>query len=265
VTVRHRVRAHNIDTASTNKIHEDATALRYGFEGGLVPGVDVFGYATHAIVDHFGPKWLADGAVHVRFDKPVYDGREITVEDADEPAPDGGLAIVVRDDTHRTCARVTARRDAAGLPEPGELPHAPLPDPVPPATADSFGVARVLGSLDERFDAARADEYLDALGETSDYYRDEGVAHPAWLLRRANRILARNVRLGPWIHVESAARYSRLVRDGDRVSTRGRVVRHWEHRGHKFVTIDVAVLAGADARPALGVTHTAIYEPRPRV
>jgi hypothetical protein len=262
VSVRHRVRAHNIDTASTNKIHEDATARQYGFDGGLVPGVDVFGYATHAIVDHFGPEWLAAGSVHVRFDRPVYDGRETTVEDADEPAPDGGLAIVVRDDTHTTCARVTACLDASRGPEADEFPHAPLPDPVPPASADVFSAASVLGSVDERFDAARAAGYLDALGETLSCYRDQAVAHPAWLLRRANRILARNVRLGPWIHVESDARYRALVHDGERISTRGRVVRHWERRGHKFVTIDVAVLAGPEAQVAMHASHTAIYEPR---
>ena len=32
---------------SSLKIHDDATARRFGFGGGLVPGVDVYGYMTH--------------------------------------------------------------------------------------------------------------------------------------------------------------------------------------------------------------------------
>lgn len=34
--------AFNTAHASENRIHDDATAKRYGFAGGLVPGVDVY-------------------------------------------------------------------------------------------------------------------------------------------------------------------------------------------------------------------------------
>src|SRR3954453_96570 len=40
----HPVTAFNTDTASSNRIHDDATARRFGFRGGLVPGVDVYAY-----------------------------------------------------------------------------------------------------------------------------------------------------------------------------------------------------------------------------
>ena len=39
----HRVSAYNTAHDSENKIHDDATARRFGFGGGLVPGVDVYG------------------------------------------------------------------------------------------------------------------------------------------------------------------------------------------------------------------------------
>ena len=115
-------------------------------------------------------------------------------------------------------------------------------------------------TVDERFDAAHAEEYLDAIGETLPVYRAEKVAHPGWLLRRANRILSRNVEMGPWMHVESNVQQLGLVHDGDAVSTRGRVTDVFERGGHKFVTIDVVVYASDRARGS--VEHTAIYEPR---
>ena len=43
----HTVLAHNWATESENKIHDDAVASRYGFRGGLVPGVAVWAYMTH--------------------------------------------------------------------------------------------------------------------------------------------------------------------------------------------------------------------------
>jgi hypothetical protein len=44
------------------------------------------------------------------------------------------------------------------------------------------------------------------------------------------------------------------------VQTRALVSREWEHKGHRFVELDVAVLAGGDV--AHRVRHTAIYAPR---
>ena len=56
------------------------------------------------------------------------------------------------------------------------------------------------------------------------------------------------------------------VYDGERVCTRARVTRVWERRGHKFVTLDVVITAGEDAREriVMQTEHTAIYEPRSR-
>jgi hypothetical protein len=266
MSVLHRVRARNLATASTNKIHDDAVARTYGFEGGLVPGVDVFGYVAHAVVEHFGPRWLEDGTINVRFEQPVYDARPVTVERATAVGAGAGtrFAVVVRDDTGATCATAAAALGAGPRPDAADYPVAPLPDPVPAATAAALAAADPLGSTTSTFHAERAGEYLDAIGETHTVYRTRGVAHPAWLLRRANRILAANVRLGPWIHVESDASYLGLVHDGDALSTRGRVQRVWEHRGHEFVMLDLALFAGDEARPVVRVAHTAIFRPRRR-
>jgi hypothetical protein len=67
--------------------------------------------------------------------------------------------------------------------------------------------------------------------------------------------------LGPWIHVESVVRHHAPVTDGEPVETRATVTREWEHKGHRFVALDVGILAGPD-RLAAHVAHTAIYAPR---
>ena len=75
----YQVRAFNTAHDSENKIHDDATARRFGFGGGLVPGVDVYGYMTHLPVMRWGRAWLERGIAECRFFKPVYDGDAATV------------------------------------------------------------------------------------------------------------------------------------------------------------------------------------------
>jgi len=89
----YQVSAYNTAKASENKIHDDATARRFGFSGGLVGGVHVYAYMTHLPVARWGRAWLERGTGDCRFGKPVYEG-EIAEISAEESAD--GLALTVR-------------------------------------------------------------------------------------------------------------------------------------------------------------------------
>ncbi len=109
----YHVSAYNTAKASENKIHDDATARRFGFTGGLVGGVHVYAYMTHLPVAHWGRAWLERGTGDCKFSKPVYEGdiAEITAEETAD-----GLALTVR--SHgELCATGSAtlpvRRDRA--------------------------------------------------------------------------------------------------------------------------------------------------------
>src|ERR1700757_1722206 len=75
----YRVEAFNASKESENKIHDDEVGRRFGFRGGLVPGVDVYAYMTHLPLARWGRVWLERGAASCRFQKPVYDGEDATV------------------------------------------------------------------------------------------------------------------------------------------------------------------------------------------
>src|SRR5580658_6328840 len=68
-----RVRAQNTAADSENQIHDDRVAAAYGFRGGLVPGVTVYGYMTPAVVHVLGQAWLERGSISVRFQAPFYE------------------------------------------------------------------------------------------------------------------------------------------------------------------------------------------------
>lgn len=257
----YRVKAYNTATASENKIHDDGVARRFGFRGGLVPGVDVYAYLTHPLVERWGLAWLERGTVAARFHKPVYDGEETTVVAVD--AADGGLEVEVRNPGGDLCAtaRATLPTTPAAAPDVAAYPTATPPAAPPPASPASLVAGSVLGSFENGFHAERAGEYLGDVRETLPIYRDQGIAHPGYLLRNANWILVANVKLGPWIHVGSEVQNFSTARDGERISTRGRVQVAYERKGHRFVDLDLLMLADG-ARPLLRVLHTAIYQPR---
>src|SRR3954454_10225365 len=89
----YRVSAYNTSKQSENKIHDDAVARRFGFSGGLVPGVDVLAYMLHLPVAKWGRAFLQRGLIEARFLKPVYDGEFADVR-GDES--EGALSIEVQ-------------------------------------------------------------------------------------------------------------------------------------------------------------------------
>ena len=58
---------------SENRIHGDDLAKKYGFQGGLVPGVTISAYLVHPVIEHWGKDWLDRGYANCRITSPLYD------------------------------------------------------------------------------------------------------------------------------------------------------------------------------------------------
>jgi acyl dehydratase len=256
----YRVVARNTATASANQIHDDAVARRYGFAGGLVPGVDVYAYMTHAPAAAWGLDWLERGSMRARFLTPVYEGDEVVVVPSEVDGNRIALELRGRDGAVRASGEAQLPEDPPLSLGAGWAAVDQADDP-PEASPASLAVGTSLALAPHGFHADNAGEYLAEIDESLSLYADHRVAHPGWLLRDANRVLSANVRLGPWIHVESVVQHHGLVHDGDIVHARATVIREWERKGHRFVELDVGLLTGPD-RLVAQVVHTAIYRPR---
>lgn len=259
-TLTYRVEAYNLSHASENKIHDDTIAQQLGFTGGLVPGVEVFAYATHPAVAHWGPDFLERGRMQCRFAKPVYDGRmaEVTGRLTDENA----LEITVESEGVQ-CA--TGRAELAEAispsPNPDDYVSSVPPSERPPANQKSLAVGTVLGIAPDVLTKDIADQYLADVREKSPVYRELDIAHPGWLLRLCNMALKDNVLLPPWIHVGSDIQFFSHAKVGEALSVRSTVTDNYERKGHRFVDMDCLVLAD-EIRPVAQVKHTAIYQLR---
>jgi hypothetical protein len=254
----YHVEAFNTAKVSENKIHDDAVARKFGFGGGLVPGVDVYAYMTHLPIERWGRAWLEHGTAECRFAKPTYDGDRVTVTATEE---NGTLDIKLE------CRGVLCATGTAALPAPvappslAEFEQVPERASRPVADDKSLPVGAWLGMVPIDANRELAEEYLSNVRETSPLYAKEGLIHPVVVLRMCNFVLTRNVTFGPWMHVGSKIQHFAAARIGDSLGARARVTGNYEHKGHLFVDIDALVLAD-EARPIARVQHISIYRPR---
>lgn len=266
----------NTAPESENRMH-GAEARRYGFAGGLVPGVDVLGYLAHEGVERWGAAWLGNGHFRGRLISPVYDGETVEVE-LDETDRHHNLARV-RGPEGDLRAEATmslipgrgadwvddddpAREEVMAWADPAHAPIGALPEPTDRPAASRSSLARGIptATMPAGFHSEHARTYLEQISETHPAFGSSGFAQPAWLLALANFTLAATVRLGPWIHVSSDAWLLDPVRDGDQIEVRGVTTACYERKGHEFVDLRVWYLRGRE--PVALVDHRAIWRPR---
>jgi acyl dehydratase len=259
----YHVKARNTSSSSENKIHDEQIARQYGFRGALVPGVTVYAYLTHPLVEAFGAGWLERGTANVRFLKPIHDGEEVRLAGVVTARDARSLSATVTATTTvgGECATLSATLPA-GSPVPVNLavyPAAPLPVDRPLATRDHLASLDALGTPVNPYDEERAAEYLERVSDGLALYRGaRGWVHPGFFLDQANKALSLNVRMSPWIHVGSVVRHLGGAKIGETLSTRGKVRSLFEKKGREFVEADLVLVAG-ERRPIAHVLHTAIY------
>ena len=252
--------AFNAAKLSENKMHDDTVAKKFGFTGGLVPGVDVYAYMSHAPLTVWGKAFLERGHMEGRFGKPLYDGETATVTAVER---DNGLDIQIESrgiicGTGR--ATLPSASSTASL-DDFKLATPPDNDRRPPADEVSYKVGAWLNIRPFSFSPEQQTQYLKDICEADPIYAKEGIIHSGTILRACNWALTQNAKMGPWIHVGSTIRNLAPGHVGDEITARAKVTKNFENKGHKIVELDVLVIANGKT-PIARVAHAAIYEPR---
>src|ERR1700710_1109123 len=153
----YRVSAFNTSKQSENKIHDDTVARKFGFSGGLVPGVDVLAYMVHMPVAKWGRAFLERGVIEARFVKPVYDGE--TADVAGEESS-GVLSIEV------------GNRGPASAPSVSiaDFPKTAAVAERSPVNTASYELGKWLGTVPRAWAGDAAREYLTDVRETDTIY-----------------------------------------------------------------------------------------------
>ena len=245
-----------------NKIHSDEVAAQFGFRGGLVPGVGVYAYLTHPVVESLGVEWLHRGAMSAKFLKPIYHGEEVTVKGIVKAIEPVIINLELFDAGGNICA-VGEASVPANIPEIyfENFPHQNLPDPDqrPAARLVNLPPGKILASLDWELNLEEIEKKFlsDICATLPIFFGAKAVCHPAFYLAQANEILMANVKLGPWIHTGSTIQHYSIPANGDRLSIRGKVLESYERRGHEIVILDLGIFAD-DLKPIARIKHSAI-------
>src|ERR1700738_3419453 len=156
----YRVSAYNTAKLSENKMHDDTVAKRFGFSGGLVPGVDVMAYMMHLPVKKWGRAFLERGLIEARFIKPVYDGEIANVSGEES---DGILSIEV-ESRGQLCTTGSASLPAEA---PSfsflQFPETAAVTERGPVNAASYELDKWLGTVPRAWVGDAATEYLTAI------------------------------------------------------------------------------------------------------
>ena len=257
---------------SDNEIHSDEMAQRFGFEGGLVPGVTVSAYLVQPGVEVWGDAFFAGGGAHVQILKPTYHDEpfrcEITVQ------TDAHFESQIVNSTGRVNAVATVTRHVEEQRQPLPIFRGdPLASPdylAPNATPERFEALKEKGCL--------ATEYLfDAANPRTWYFHTasqmprthqpgggdaEAVAPTSFLLGCGNWIFSANARMNPWVHLETHHRSIAPIRQGETVRCEMLVEEWFERRGHLFADVTVSLFE-AQSKVARAVIHQrAIYRLR---
>jgi len=266
VLPEYRTKALNAGSNSGNLVHEDEHARRYGFRGGLVPGVSLYAYISRSVVEALGRDWLERGSADVRFIHPVYDGEEFRTGGCISSIEGDGTVHVEFEGT--SSQGVTCVVGAAGLalrpPEPE-----PVVDDFPagrgksrrPISLDLLKPGALLTPVTSEFTWNVHWEYCQKIVRDHHPIYHQTV-HPGWLLSQANRAFAENFDSSAWIQVSSSIQHYHAQDSECLVETRGRIADRFERHGHHYVSLDLALFTGR--RCLQTIRHTVIFRIAPR-
>ena len=263
----YQVRTHNPSTQSENRMHSDDVARQFGFKGGLVPGVTVFSHMTQPLVARYGEAWLARGTAEVSFSKPAYEGELLSIHTTDTTnGGDAMHAFTCMNEQGVELARMDASlRDSAAQPDArGDMAPAPPLQERPTVTWDLMEINKPFPALVWTPTHTENLEWCRDSRDELKLYRDGAapLLHPGLILRQANYVLRKRFIIPAWIHAASRITFYEALRVGPEYQVRAIPEEKWNHKGHEFVRLYVAVRRGQ--RTVAEVLHTAIFRPRVR-
>lgn len=261
--VPYQVRTHNPSTQSENRMHSDDVARQFGFKGGLVPGVTVFAHMTQPLVARYGEAWLARGTADVSFSKPAYEGELLSIHIAD--TGDGTHTLTCVNEQAMELARMSATLPAAPATADARSDITPVLQQTRPTVSwDLMEIGKPFPALAWTPTREENLEWCRACHDDLTLYRD-GTApllHPGLILRQANYILRKRFTIPAWIHAASRVTFFDALRAGCACEVRAIPEEKWNHKGHEFVRLYVAVRR--EQRTVAEIMHTAIFRPRVR-
>jgi len=259
---------------SQNQIHSDDMAQRYGFRGGLVPGVTLSAYLTQPGVVQWGLSFLQRGQASIKVLRPIYHAERVSVSVNLTSETSYEAELINSEGEVRAIAKVS-------LPEQADLPALPhrkslpvMADNYQPAiaTPEVFESLQHNGTLETRylwskhhamasyFDTPKSMPALLTFGDAPASNR--GLANTSFILGCANWVFASNAGMNPWVHLQTDHQLFAEIKNETEVAAQMSVDALFEKKGHQFADIWVNLFNAETSEPLARIWQRAIYRLR---
>ena len=255
---------HEDDPATmANPVHSTDFARALGFDGALVGGATVWGWAVPAIIETLGDGWLEHGWARFRFRQPVYPGDEVRITLSPEDGGAFALRMINPAGVDCVVGEVGLGPNAAlsEFEAAARMDPAPSPAPQPELLVDPslVGADWTPMAADASPETLRAYMQLSHRSHDPRFVGDTPRLHPAWLVARAEALMRHNFAITSSIHTRSEVEFLAPARAGGEVVTGGRCVALYERKGRPIVEFDCLV-RGPDGRDLARMRHTTIFD-----
>lgn len=254
------VTAKNYSEDSENRIHSDEIAQKFGFRGALVPGVAVYGYMTHPLVEALGADWLARANTEVKLLKPTYDGEQMTISCSSQ---EGQIEVVSHDPEGQLTAVLLSRTENIASDEPLPMHDLALLDgPVkhPERVLIAWEAVKegeVFSPWEFHLSIEENARYTREVADALDIYQ-QGYVHPHLLLSLANTALVNEYVMPTWIHASSNIIHHQALKTDETITIRSVTTDKWQKKGHEFIKLWVTFWRGGELTTE--IDHTAIFK-----
>ena len=255
---------HEDDPATmANPVHSTDFARALGFDGALVGGATVWGWAVPAIIETLGDGWLEHGWARFRFRQPVYPGDAVRITLSPEDGGAFALRMINPAGVDCVVGEVGLGPNAAlsEFEAAARMDPAPSPAPQPELLVDPslVGADWTPMAADASPETLRAYMQLSHRSHDPRFVGDTPRLHPAWLVARAEALMRHNFAITSSIHTRSEVEFLAPAPAGGEVVTGGRCVALYERKGRPIVEFDCLV-RGPDGRDLARMRHTTIFD-----
>jgi len=261
-------KAYALNTApdSENQIHSDDLAKRYGFKGGLVPGVTVSAYLLHPVIESSGMAWLEKGYANCKITSPLYDGENFEV--ISEILREGQTNTFLKNEDGKIIANAESKI-LENIPSKPKYRGDLLIQEEFKAPIASFAEWKKL-----KKEGCKAFKFHWGGDNPLIYLSDEkklplilqpsksGHANLSFLLGCANWILAGNAFMNPWVHLQTKSQNYKSVSLETTLITEMSVIDFYEKKGHEFIEVEVNLFEEKSKHCCMSINQLAIFKLR---
>ena len=235
----------------TNPIHSTEVAKSYGFDGPLVGGVTVWGWATDTILAALGEGWLEGGWAEYSFRQPTFPGATLIVRARlNEGSSAASWTVEMINQSEEVCVSGMVGLGKAEwldeLVKPRSMGPTSEPGNKRPLTLENADIGKDWSAMELDFSEETSAEFIAQKQRTDNplFTDKNAVAHPSWTAGWAEILLRHNFAIPSSMHTRSRVQHHRKIPVGTSVIGGAHLIDAYERKAHHFANYDVLLVDG---------------------